>query len=52
MKDYSPSSKYYNENVAEISQQYLSVSFENVHVHVSLETGGRFRAKHVFITRC
>jgi 2-polyprenyl-3-methyl-5-hydroxy-6-metoxy-1,4-benzoquinol methylase len=31
MKDYPPSSKYYNENVAEISQQYLSVSFENVH---------------------
>lgn len=31
MNDYPPSSKYYNENVAEISQQYLSVSFENVH---------------------
>lgn len=31
MTDYPPSTKYYNERVAEISQQYLSVSFEDVH---------------------
>jgi SAM-dependent methyltransferase len=31
MTDYPPSSKYYNDHVAEISQQYMSVSFENVH---------------------
>lgn len=31
MTDYPPSSKYYDEHVDEISQQYLSVSFENVH---------------------
>ena len=31
MTDYPPSTKYYNENVAEISQQYLAVSFNDVH---------------------
>jgi 2-polyprenyl-3-methyl-5-hydroxy-6-metoxy-1,4-benzoquinol methylase len=31
MTEYPPSSKYYNDHGAEISQQYLSVSFENVH---------------------
>lgn len=36
MPDYPPidvpaSAKYYNEHVAEVSQQYLSVSFEDVH---------------------
>lgn len=31
MTYYPPSTKYYNEYVAEISQQYLSVSFDSVH---------------------
>lgn len=31
MTDYPPSTQYYNEHVAEISQQYLSVSFDDVH---------------------
>ncbi|WP_412972124.1 methyltransferase domain-containing protein [Glaciecola sp. MF2-115] len=31
MTDYPPSTKYYNEHIAEISQQYLSVSFDDVH---------------------
>lgn len=31
MTDYPPSIKYYNEHCTEVSQQYLSVSFEDVH---------------------